>query len=136
MKVNKFNIHWQIVRADAKSIKKVDEKIKFIINFLNSNKNIHNYERVLNWLKMTSLSYENNNRVIFNNCIHNIENNYNEYQSCVDNVNNLEDISTNDLLKVFKDLSKRKYNFQFKSVPKDHTNFMDNLNNEIAKRKI
>ena len=84
---------------------------------------------------MTSLSYENN-RGIFNNCIHNIENNYNEYQSCVDNVNNLEDISTNDLLKVFKDLSKRKYNFQFKSVPKDHTNFMDNLNNEIAKRKI
>ena len=135
MKVNKFNIHWQIVRVDAKSIKKVDEKIKFIINFLNSNKNIHNYERVLNWLKMTSLSYENN-RGIFNNCIHNIENNYNEYQSCVDNVNNLEDISTNDLLKVFKDLSKRKYNFQFKSVPKDHTNFMDNLNNEIAKRKI
>ena len=48
MKVNKFNIHWQIVRVDAKSIKKVDEKIKFIINFLNSNKNIHNYERVLN----------------------------------------------------------------------------------------
>ena len=58
MRSNKFNIHWQIVRVKARSIKDVDAKVDFVMDFLNSNKNVHNKDRVSNWLKMTSYAYK------------------------------------------------------------------------------
>ena len=41
-RANKFNIHWQIVRTNARDIKDVDAKINHVMNYLNANKNIHN----------------------------------------------------------------------------------------------
>ena len=36
-----------------------------------------------------------------------------------------------DLIKVYKDLSKRKYGFQFKTIPKGHNIFLNKLEEHI-----
>ena len=52
MSVNKFSIDWQICRVRARSIKDVDNKIKFVISFLETYRSKENVERVLNWLSL------------------------------------------------------------------------------------
>tara|TARA_R110000824_G_scaffold1445_3_gene7292 strand:- start:3867 stop:4271 length:405 start_codon:yes stop_codon:yes gene_type:complete len=128
-RVNKFNIHWQLVRVNARAVKNVEDKIRFVINFLYENQNIHNYGRVYNWLKMTRLGYKELDRKLFDNALEEIvsaRHGY-EFASEEDNDNDLSRVSKEDLLKVYKDLSKRKYNFQYKSVPVEHVKFMDKL---------
>jgi uncharacterized protein (DUF2236 family) len=138
-RVNKFNIHWQIVRTKARKIKSVKEKLEYVLAFLDDNKNRHNYDRVLNWVKMTGVAYpkESPQREAFIEAEQNLVDNMDEYiNTTEDNENNLNDISTKDLQMVFNDLSKRKYGFQYKNVPKDHIDFMDKLKKELATRKI
>jgi hypothetical protein len=126
-KANKFNIHWQLARTQVRKIKDVDAKIKFIMNFLDRNKNIHNYGRVHNWLKMTGVAYKGDQRKKFEDAVSRLEANKSKYSSTDDNENDLSKMSKDDLKLVYKDLSKRKYGFQYKSVPKAHTDFMDKL---------
>lgn len=126
-KANKFNIHWQLARTQVRKIKDVDGKIKFIMNFLDRNKNIHNYGRVHNWLKMTGVAYKDEKRQKFVDAVSKLEDNKSKYSSTQDNDNDLSKMSKDDLKLVYKDLSKRKYGFQYKSVPKAHIDFMDKL---------
>lgn len=132
--VNKFNIHWQIVRTNARTIKDINNKIDYVLGFLNANKNIHNYGRVLNWLRMTKLGYPEKDRKIFENSIIALEKNKNAYNNISDDDNDLSKISTLDLKKVYNDLSKRKYGFQYKTVPKEHIEFLDQLKKELDTR--
>ena len=125
MRSNKFNIHWQIVRVKARSIKDVDAKVDFVMDFLNSNKNVHNKDRVSNWLKMTS--YANKDRSAFD-----VEINGDFILEDLDN--DLSKVDLDNLKLVFKDLSKRKYGFQYKSVPLAHTEFMIELKKELDNR--
>jgi len=133
-RANKFNIHWQIVRTQARDIKDPDAKIKHVMNHLNSNKNIHNFGRVHNWLKMTGVAYKGDDRAKFEQATGALEKRKSEFSSSEDNGNDLSKVSTADLQKVHKDLSKRKYGFQYKTVPKAHTDFMDQLKSELDKR--
>ena len=126
-KTNKFNIQWQIVRTHVRSIKDIDRKIKYVLNFLNKNKNIHNYGRVLNWLNMTGVAYKGDAREKFVAAANMLKDNKSKYGSLKDVDGDLSKISQTDLEKVYKDLSKRKYGFQYKSTPKAHTDFMDKL---------
>ena len=126
-KANKFNIHWQLARTQVRKIKDVDAKIKFIMNFLDRNKNIHNYGRVHNWLKMTGVAYKDDKRKKFEDAVSKLEANKSKYSSAADNENDLSKMSKDDLKLVYKDLSKRKYGFQYKTVPQAHTDFMDKL---------
>lgn len=126
-RANKFNIHWQLARTQVRKIKDVDAKIKFIMNFLDRNKNIHNYGRVHNWLKMTGVAYKDEKRQKFVDAVSKLEDNKSKYSSTSDNDNDLSKMSKDDLKLVYKDLSKRKYGFQYKSVPKAHTDFLDQL---------
>lgn len=126
-KANKFNIHWQLTRTQVRKIKDVDAKIKYVLNFLNRNKNIHNYGRVHNWLKMTGVAYKDDKRQKFVDAVKKLEANKGKYSNTADNENDLSKMSKDDLKLVYKDLSKRKYGFQYKSVPKAHTDFMDKL---------
>lgn len=126
-KANKFNIHWQLARTQVRKIKDVDAKIKFIMNFLDRNKNIHNYGRVHNWLKMTGVAYKGDQRKKFEDAVSRLEANKSKYSSTDDNENDLSKMSKDDLKLVYKDLSKRKYGFQYKTVPQAHTDFMDKL---------
>lgn len=124
---NKFNIRWQIVRTHVRSIKDIDAKIKYVINYLNKNKNIHNYGRVHNWLKMTGVAYKDDKRQKFVDAVTDIEMNKNKYGATQDVDNDLTKVNHDDLMKVYKDLSKRKYGFQYKTTPKAHIDFMDKL---------
>lgn len=133
-RANKFNIHWQIVRTQARDIKDPDAKIKHVMNHLNSNKNIHNFGRVHNWLKMTGVAYKGDDRAKFERATDALEKRKNEFSSPEDTGNDLSKVSKEDLQKVHKDLSKRKYGFQYKSVPKAHTDFMGQLKAELDKR--
>lgn len=133
-RANKFNIHWQIVRTQARDIKDPDAKIKHVMNHLNSNKNIHNFGRVHNWLKMTGVAYKGEDRAKFERATDALEKRKDEFSSTEDTGNDLSKVSKEDLQKVHKDLSKRKYGFQYKSVPKAHTDFMGQLKAELDKR--
>ena len=135
--VNKFNISWQIVRTDARDIKDVDDKISFILRFLNDHPNKHNYGRVHNWLRMTKLGYKSEPEKAnkFEDALDKIENKKEKYFSEEDPGSDLESIGKDSLEKVYKDLKKRKYGFQIKTVPKAHTEFLSKLENEIERRK-
>lgn len=137
-KANKFNISWQIVRVNARSIKNVNDKVEYVLSFLKDNPNKHNYERVLNWLNMTKLGYKSDQHAIdvFDSAIESITHHKTDrFSSEEDSPNDLEDISTEDLKKVYKDLKQRKYGFQYKSVPIAHTKFLNELENELDKRQ-
>ena len=96
-----------------------------LMDFLNSNKNVHNKDRVSNWLKMTSYAYKD--RSAFD-----VEINGDFILEDLDN--DLSKVDLDNLKLVFKDLSKRKYGFQYKSVPLAHTEFMIELKKELDNR--
>lgn len=133
-KTNKFNIHWQIIRTNAKGIKNPDEKLKYVLNFLEKNRSPENFDRILNWIKMTAVAYKDNIRKTYEDTALRLSHKRGEYNQ-PDNDNDLSKVSTSDLLNVYKDLMKRKYGFQFKSVPKDHIEFIKSLESELANRK-
>lgn len=133
-RTNKFSIAWQIVRTNAKDQKDPDKKIQYVLDFLKQNPSRENYDRVLNWVKMTGVAYKDDIRKKFEDATAKLISTKNEYQGA-DNENDLSKISTAELTKVHKDLKKRKYGFQFKSVPKDHVEFMNALEAELTKRR-
>ena len=131
---NKFNWHWQLVRVNARDIKDVDKKIEYVTNFLGQHKNAHNFERVHNWLRMTGVAYKGEQRQKFEEAVAAIENKKDQFASQEDMDNDLSKAPTEHLKKIYNDLSKRKYGFQFKSVPKAHTEFMADLKAELERR--
>jgi len=133
-RTNKFNIKWQIVRTDARDIKDPSKKLSFVLNFLKNNPSKQNYDRVANWVKMTGVSYKGEDREKYEKAYETLKSNQDDYKEG-DEENDLSKASTSEIEKVYKDLSKRKYGFQYKSVPKDHIAFMNELENELKKRK-
>lgn len=130
MKSYKYNVHWQIIRTEAKRIKEIDKKIQYVLQFLDTYQNWHNYDRIHNWLKMTSLSYhKKEQKNAFENALRYIEQRYNSgfYRQMTDNVNEFWVFDRVYIERVYKDLKKRKYWFQIKSVPKDHIDFMERI---------
>lgn len=136
--VNKFNIPWQLVRTEARDIKNVSEKISYVIRFLKDHPNKYNYGRVHNWLRMTKLGYKSQPQEAkkFDDAIEAIENKKENYSSEEDYETDIKDLSDDKLQKVYKDLKKRKYGFQIKTVPKAHTEFLSKLEKEIEKRDL
>lgn len=133
-RANKFSLPWQIVRVEVRSIKNVPQKINKVVAFLNDNPNVHNYERVMNWLKMTQVAYKGEDRLLFDPAIHNLTTHKSSYASATDTEVDLAKFSTAEIQMVLKDLGKRKYGFQFSSTPKDHVDFVEALQTELAKR--
>ncbi len=133
-RTNKFNIKWQIVRTDARDIKDPSKKLSFVLNFLKNNPSKQNYDRVANWVKMTGVSYKGEDREKYEKAHETLKASQDDYKEG-DEENDLSKASTSEIEKVYKDLSKRKYGFQYKSVPKDHSAFMNELENELKKRK-
>lgn len=134
MKVNKFNLNWQLVRLNAKSIKDPSQKVNMVLDFLNKNANPYNFERVLNWLKMTAIAYPNK-RGIFNDAIHKILKDKEIYKKqTIDNDIDMNTVPLETLKALYKDLQSRKYAFQFNKVPRDHVAFAIKLKNSIESR--
>jgi len=133
---NKFNFAWQLVRVQARKIKDVEQKIQKVVEYLKENPNIHNYDRVHNWMKMTALGYKGNTAAIslFNQAIKELEDHKSKYDDPFDNEADLHLAKTEDLKAVLTDLNSRKYDFQYSSVPKAHTEFVKQLETELKSR--
>ena len=132
--INKFNISWQPVSVKAKNIKDVENKIEFVLNFLKKNNSKENFGRIINWLKMARLGYKDTNkRQLFIDALDLAEKIKCDVR---DKVNDLSLIISDDLLMVYRDLSKRKYGFQYKSIPKSHIEFVTKLKAELIKREV
>jgi len=135
---NKYDMHWQIVRTKARSIKDVDEKIAYVLKFLNDNPNIGNYNRVYNWLMMTKLGYTSYPACVrlFDEAAADIAHNIEKYNSPATELPDLKNFSSDELMLVYKDLKKRKYGFLIKSTPQSHIDFMHNLETELRRRHM
>ena len=131
MKVNKFNPAWQLQRVQLKKIKIAHEKIDKALEYLHNHMNVHDKERVLNWLKMTKLGYNNIDAkvtTLFNIAIEKVETMKDSSFSKEDNSSKLSDLTSDQLIGIRGDLKSRKYNFRFNGVaPKDHSEFMIQL---------
>lgn len=119
---NKFNIHWQVVRTKARKLKDPYAKVAYVIDFYNENPNTHNHNRVSNWLRMTAMAYKDKEPF-------DVE--LQQPTSSQDMDNDLSKIPKDDLQMVYKDLSKRKYGFQFNKTPQAHVDFMAELEKHI-----
>ena len=136
MTVNKFDIHWQLVRVQAKKMKTPDEKIHHVLSFLKNHPTKENHGRVLNWMRMTGLGYKGEVRDKFNKHADTLQNTKDKYKEAEkEGSGSLENVSTKDLEAVHKDLKNRKYGFQIKTIPKAHTEYVSKLGSEISKRK-
>jgi hypothetical protein len=136
MAVNKFNIHWQMARVQAKKIKEPDEKIHHVLGFLKKNPTKENHGRVLNWMRMTGLGYKGPVRDMFNKHADHLASTKDKYtENEKEGSGGLSGVSTKDLEAVHKDLKNRKYGFQFKSTPKAHTEYVNKLGSELEGRK-
>ena len=134
MKINKFNIRWQIVRVRARKLKNPKDKIELVLKFLKANNNIYNLGRVLNWLKTTGMAYRGAIRERFNLLHDSLKASAKSFTKR-DSDNDLAQVNTEDLQMVLDDLEKRKYNFQFKKTPADHIIFVNALRKELKSRK-
>ena len=133
MTINKFNVAWQLARVQARAIKDVKKKLNFVLLYLAQNNTQQDKGRVLNWLKMTKVAYKDTDtRFLFDEYIDMAEM---VKVSDNDNKSKMSDMSKQELELIYKDLKTRKYGFQFKSVPKAHTEFMKDLEAEIERRK-
>lgn len=132
-KVNKFNIHWQIVRMKAKNIKDVSAKLKYVYDFLEDYKNIHNYWRVYNWAKMSSYAFKDRaiKQLYYEFLILLHINRWLYEKNELDSTQDFDDYSVEDILALKKDLNGRKYNFFYNGMPKDHKNFMMLLDSHL-----
>ena len=144
MRVNKFNIHWQIVRCEAKMMANPEDKIQHILRFLDKNPCIQNYYRVLNWFQMTKIAYDKLTRGIFDFYLKQMHVHHYKKQvagkhaafGLEDMDNSFDGIHTSELRMVLRDLQKRTYGFQFAGrVPQQHIEFVERLEQEIELRK-
>ena len=135
-KVNKFNIHWQIVRMKAKKIKDVEKKLKYVYDFLEDHKNIHNYWRVYNWAKMSSYAFRDKNiKQLYHMFLINLHITKWTFEKIEEDSNqDFDAYSLEDKLALKKDLNSRKYNFFYNGAPKAHVNFMRMLDNHLEGR--
>jgi hypothetical protein len=133
---NKFNFAWQLARVQARKIKEVPGKIAYVLEYLQHNPNVHNYDRVRNWMRMTELGYKGDKKATeaFQRALTDLDGSKQKYADTEDNEVDLAVVSTADINEVLEDLAKRKYDFQFGSTPKDHTEFVETLVNELAGR--
>jgi hypothetical protein len=132
--MSKFNIHWQVVRTRARELKNPKDKLALVNQHLQSNPSKQNLNRVQNWTKMTSLGYRGDDKKYFQDYDSHLSKHKDIYNK-EEKTEDFSKVSASDLSMVHRDLSKRKYGFQFKSVPKAHNEFMKKLETEIAKRK-
>ena len=108
---------------------------KYVLDYLEKNPNIHDYARVHNWLTMTAVGYKNKMpeaAMAFMNAASDIEKNKDLYNAPSDNGYELSDLTYEELRLILADLEKRKYGFQFKTVPKAHTEFLEALKKQLS----
>lgn len=118
----KFNIGWQINRMRARKIGGVDEKTQFMKEYIKKNSNIYDLSRIQNWIRTIRVNYKKEDLMKFADFESFLG--ILEY-SAEDNNSKLQDFTEGELRRLLKDLSARKYDFQFKKKkPKEHDYFV------------
>lgn len=56
--ITKYNVHWQVVRVQAKKYKDVDSKLNYVLNFYKAHKTLDNHERIMNWIEGLAMGYK------------------------------------------------------------------------------
>ena len=132
--MTKFNPLWQLTRVKARQMRDFKEKLKSVLAYLEKYPNVHDYARVHNWLVMTAAGYKNKMpeaAMEFMKAADKIETNKDLYSLPKDNGFELSDFTFEELQMILKDLQGRKYGFQFKSIPKAHTEFVEALKKQL-----
>lgn len=130
MHVNKYDLAWQIVRMTARKEKRVERKIRIVTQFFMKNKSAQNAARVLNWAHMTKLGY----RGEYAHKFISLEVAIRAYAITAPLVAECNDFNLypkETLRALLKDLKGRKWSFQFKQAPKDHIEFVRQLEEAI-----
>ena len=132
--VNKFQIRWQVIRCQARKIKDVNLKIEFVKNFILEYPSKENYARVKTWLVMSAMGYKDQEKkMLFSEGKRFIET---ITYSMEDEVNDFSLFEDDEIILVYKDLSKRKYSFQFDKAPSTHVVFMEALKEYMSDNQI
>ncbi len=131
--VNKYNVHWQIVRTKARKEKGAEAKVKLLMDWLQVHSHRNNRARVKNWLIMSRMGYKDQTpKVYYSVALEQLE----VFEWTVgDEDNDLTKISDKDLLLIHKDLKNRKWGFQYE-MPQSHITFMERLEDELYERDI
>lgn len=131
---NKFQIDWQLARLNARKEKDVEKKIEIVTFFLEKFPSVDNYNRVVNWLRMTSLAYKKSSQ--YAQFLARIQTLQAQLYNIIDYGNNFGKHNLCALYELLKDLESRKYNFQFGGkVPKDHIEFVNELKKAIKEKE-
>ena len=126
-RVNKYNIHWQVVRVADKNEKDIEKRIDQVFEFLMANKSKENFERVKKWLRMSPLGFKDQQKKqLYGESLRyltSIESMFTQTDRQCD----FTQYTKQQLQAVYKDIAKRKYTFQSKGAPKSHNAFIDKL---------
>lgn len=133
--INKYNIHWQIIRGNARKQKGAKAKVDFVMYWFRENATELNKARVKNWLIMSEMGFKDYaSKRYYQKALIEIENMI--CSPVLDEDNNFQNIDDKNLMMVWKDLKKRKWNFQFNKAPSSHILFMGVLEMELSERKL
>lgn len=126
--VNKYNIHWQVVRVKAKAEKNVDIKVRYVLDWYYTYPSKANFKRIENWLKMSPLGYKLQSvKQIYRDALAELE--LQGYEEKLEDQfeYQFERYTFKELKQVLRDVKKRKYNFKYNGAPKSHYDFVIEL---------
>lgn len=135
--VNKYNLDWQMVRLEARKTKNVDAKLRLVTKFFLKNKSTQNLVRILNWSQMTKLGYGGAHAHKFMSFEVAMRAYGLKLPTTAEERNNFAAYPREKLKALLKDLQGRKWSFQFKQAPKEHIEFVIQLEEAInGKEKV
>ena len=134
MRVDKYNIEWQVIRVKARQQKGASNKVNLVIGWLLGRGGQKNKERVINWLIMSRMGYKDQvSKAYYTQALEELEfTNFSEIKES----NNFSKNSNEDLLMVHRDLARRKWGFFYDKAPKSHVRFMNELETELTTRGL
>lgn len=151
VKINNFDLEWQMRRLEVKKIKDVATKATLVKDYALRCSDVKEgdvfYEkarvmRALNWARTTRLAYQKRNAdatAILTDLIDRLSfvvklGKFKDDEA-MDAKLEIGKIDVKDLKGLVSDLERRKYNLKFKGVkPKNHVEFVKVITSEIAKR--
>jgi hypothetical protein len=125
------------VRVDARKQKGAQNKVALVMEWIKSHKNNLNKSRVKNWLEMSRMGFKDQeSKVYYTIALEQLEEMEFEKVMYEEEDNDLTKHSDEDLLKVYKDIKKRKWSFQYNGAPISHVRFINKMEDELSDRGL
>jgi hypothetical protein len=137
---NKYDIHWQVARINAKNASSLDEKMHSVFGYLDAVKTEDAYDRVLNWLMGIERGYRKHSRENVDRLVQAQEQlklKKNEYKGTQEVSLDFSSYSNDVLKSLFNDLKTRSIKWLQKGYwHRDQESFLDALIEELGRRKV